>query len=82
MTALAKGAAPTFDGLKIAQLDPNDARSVSGWRIENFVADEVLRCREGKRFDGVDDEVLTGLLYRRNAPIAAAITMTVDIGGN
>ena len=52
-----------------------------GWRTENFIADEVLRCREGKIFDEVDDPNLSNLLYRRSAPIAAAVTITIDLGG-
>lgn len=72
--------APTFDGLTTSQLDTNDAESAHGWRIENFVADEVLRCRQGQRFDSTTDEKLSDLLYRRSAPIAAAIMMTIDAG--
>ncbi len=70
LTSLSAGNVPTFDGLAVSQ----------GWRIEAFVADEVLRCREGRRFDAVDDVRLGNLLYRRTAPIAAAITLTIDVG--
>ena len=76
------GTAPSFDGLTTSQLHPGDALSAHGWRIEHFMADEVLRCRQGRRFDSVDDERLSDLLYRRTAPIAAAITITIDVGGN
>jgi hypothetical protein len=82
LDSLTVGTAPTFDGLTTSQLDPGDALSVHGWRIEHFMADEVLRCRQGRRFDSVDDERLSDLLYRRTAPIAAAITITIDVGGN
>jgi hypothetical protein len=80
VAALDTGRAPTFDGLTTSQLYPNDGASAHGWRIENFVADEVLRCRQGRRFESATDERLSDLLYRRSAPIAAAITMTIDIG--
>jgi hypothetical protein len=80
LASLNVGRSPTFDGLTTSQVDPDDAESSHGWRIENFVADEVLRCRQGRRFDSVIDERLSDLLYRRSAPIAAAITMTIDIG--
>ncbi|WP_186052927.1 hypothetical protein [Burkholderia gladioli] len=80
LASLDAGRAPTFDGLTTSQLDPTDAASEHGWRIENFVADEVLRCRQGRRFDSVTDERLSNLLYRRSAPIAAAITITIDVG--
>lgn len=80
LASLDAGRAPTFDGLTTSQLDPTDAASEHGWRIENFMADEVLRCRQGRRFDSTTDERLSDLLYRRSAPIAAAITMTIDVG--
>jgi hypothetical protein len=80
LASLNVGSAPTFDRLTTSQVDPNDVESSHGWRIESFVADEVLRCRQGRRFDSVVDERLSGLLYRRSAPIAAAITMTIDVG--
>lgn len=80
LASLEVGRAPTFDGLTTSQTHSNDAEASYGWRIENFVADEVLRCRQGRRFDSVTDERLSDLLYRRSAPIAAAITMTIDVG--
>lgn len=59
----------------------DDAFSASGWRLETFVADEVLRCRQGALFDGSADENLEYLFYRRSAPIQAAIAITIDIAG-
>ena len=53
-----------------------------GWRLERFVADEVLRCREGRLFDDTTDPNLRALFYARSAPITAAIVMTVDIDGD
>jgi hypothetical protein len=82
LATLGVGKAPTFDGLATPQLDASDAGSTHGWRIESFVADEVLRCRQGRRFDSMDDEKLADLLYHRSAPIAAAITMTIDVGSS
>lgn len=80
LASLHAGRALAFDGLKGAQHDPADTTSTHGWRIERFVADEVLRCRQGRRFDSVTDERLSGLLYGRSAPIAAAIVITIDVG--
>ncbi len=56
-----------------------DPYAVHGWRLETFIADEVMRCREGRLFEDTQDETLANLLYRRTAPIAAAIVMTVDL---
>ncbi len=78
---LSDGQAPTLDSLSARQIDPNDPLSIYGWRLEHFVADEVLKCRQGRLFEDADDENLRRLLYARSAPIQAAITITVDIGG-
>lgn len=59
-----------------------DPFAVHGWRLETFVADEVMRCREGRLFEDAQDEILSSLLYRRSAPITAAIVMTVDLPEN
>lgn len=74
------GATPSFSEMR----NPNrqskfDPFAVHGWRLESFVADEVMRCREGRLFEDAQDEVLAGLLYRRSAPITAAVVMTVDL---
>lgn len=56
-----------------------DPFAVHGWRLETFVADEVMRCHEGRLFEDAQDEILANLLYRRSAPITAAIVMTIDL---
>lgn len=57
----------------------SDEHSRFGWTLEDFVADEVLSCREGKLFDGTDDANLERLFYERTAPISSAISITIDI---
>jgi hypothetical protein len=82
LSTLAEGQRPSFGALSGEQLfDEGDARSAAGWRLERFVADEVLRCRRGRIFDDLQDPRLRALLYEREAPIAAAITITIDFGG-
>lgn len=49
-----------------------------GWRLEDFVADEWLGCREGDRFQSVQDEPITRLFNRRSGPIAAAISLRLE----
>jgi hypothetical protein len=74
------GTTPTFG--KMVNIDRKstfDPFAVHGWRLENFIADEVMRCREGRIFDGSQDEALEGLLYRRSAPITSAIVVTIDL---
>jgi hypothetical protein len=80
---LKKGQSPSVDDVAAAlPYFPADHQSTLGWRLENFVADEILRCRQGRIFDDRTDPNLRALLYERSAPIAAAITITVDIGGD
>ena len=73
------GQPPSFDDLTFSAFDADDPTSTHGWRVERFVADEVLRCRQGILFDGGADERLQGLLYGRGAPITSAITITIDL---
>lgn len=50
-----------------------------GWRLEAFVADELLRCRQGRLFERPDDIDLYSLLYERAAPIASLIQISIDL---
>jgi hypothetical protein len=50
-----------------------------GWRLEAFVADEVLRCREGRLFERDRDADLHSLLYERTAPIASLVQISIDL---
>lgn len=82
LATLPTGAAPNFGGLKDAASSAfSDPFAASGWRLENFVADEVLRCRQGALFDGSADMNLERLFYARSAPIMAAIAITIEVGG-
>jgi hypothetical protein len=49
-----------------------------GWRLEDFVCDELLACREGDRFDSPNDYKIERLFYRRTGAIAAAISVTIE----
>jgi len=52
-----------------------------GWRLEEFVCDELLACREGDRFNSPDDSKIQRLFYRRTGAIAAAISITIEAPG-
>lgn len=83
MGALDAGTAPSFDRLKAAGGPAaSDQFAASGWRLEHFIADEVLKCRQGVLFDGSADENLEYLFYRRSAPIQAVIAVTIDVQGD
>lgn len=83
VAGLMEGQHPSFAGLCLKEpLDPTDPESRHGWRLEHFVADEVLRCRQGRLYDNAMDPNLDALLYRRGAPITAAISITIDLGAD
>ncbi|MEW5688183.1 MAG: hypothetical protein AB1942_24965 [Pseudomonadota bacterium] len=83
LEALPEGRSPSFKGLVQAQpLDAGDPASIHGWRLERFVADEVLRCRQGRLYDRTMHPSLYDLLYARGAPITAAIAITIDFGAD
>jgi hypothetical protein len=51
-----------------------------GWRLQEFVRDEVLTCREGYVSDHPQvDEGLNRVFTQRGAPIAAAIRIDIDL---
>lgn len=55
-----------------------DISDIGPWPIQNFVADELLGCREGYRAQGPEDPELFQIFNRRAGPIAAAIAITID----
>jgi hypothetical protein len=50
-----------------------------GWRLEHFMADLLLGCREGRRFGNTDRGALEALFYRRSGPISATIAITIEV---
>ena len=86
LETLAPGKSPTFGGLSGFESEAprpagDDPFAGAGWRLENFVADEVLRCRQGALFDAATNPDLRSLFYERTAPIAAAIAINIEVGG-
>jgi hypothetical protein len=72
--------------LRVISLRCNDlsafgAKRTLACRLETFVADEVLNCREGRLFEKSEDEDLYALLYQRHAPISSMIMITIDLPG-
>jgi hypothetical protein len=50
-----------------------------GWRLEYFMADLLLGCKAGRRFQSNDEVPIRELFYRRSGPISAAIAVTVEM---
>lgn len=79
LAKLTPGKSPTFQQLRSKKTrSPSGSYSQHGWRLEHFVVDEVMRCREGRVYENAQDENLSALLYGRSAPITAAIAITID----
>jgi hypothetical protein len=54
----------------------------SNWRLESWVADLVLQCKQGRRFDGNIQDEISMLLERRSGPIGAAIAISIALPGD
>jgi hypothetical protein len=72
------GYSPAYSDLRDGLGQPFTSENTVGWTLENFVADLLIECEEGYIAKGVEDEGLNYVLYRRVAPIAAAIAITLD----
>jgi hypothetical protein len=81
VASLVAGKSPSLSDLAGEEFSEKSSGKI-GFRIEDFVADEVLACREGKLFESTTDQNLERLLYERSAPITAAISITIDIGSD
>lgn len=74
------GRTPQFRELVVVEPPTSvDQYRDHGWRLESFVADEVLRCRHGRLFERDHDSDLHALLYERTAPIASLIQISIDL---
>lgn len=69
------GHSPTFG--EVASLCGQAAAHLHGWRLEYFVADLLLRCKEGHLFQNMNQDI-ESLFYRRSGPIAAAMSITIE----
>jgi hypothetical protein len=67
------GRSPSLDDLAAAQVPDG-----YGWRLEAFISEELLSCREGNAFSSTSDDAIDGLFYRRSGAIAAAIGITIE----
>jgi hypothetical protein len=80
LSRMSTGQRPRFSDLvRATPAASSDPFGQHGWRLEDFVADEVMKCREGRLFERLQDEDLHRLLSTRSAPISAAIVVTIDL---
>ena len=54
--------------------------NIPPWALEYFVADLVLKCKEGyvAGVNPMEDDALFTVFNRRSGPISAAIAITID----
>ncbi len=71
-----KPSVPSFDDLKVAV--SKSRPHAHGWRLEHFMSNLLLKCKEGKVFDRPDEGSMFALFNRRSGPIAAAVAVTVE----
>ncbi|MBC5786373.1 hypothetical protein H8N03_25775 [Ramlibacter sp. USB13] len=76
LSTQANGYSPSFKDIAGAfkSQPPGDA----GWRVENFISNLLLKCKEGTLFESLDQENIFNLFNRRSGPIAAAVAVTVE----
>ena len=55
-----------------------EAALLNRWRLDYFVADLVLSCKEGKVLTADDKEPIANLFSRRSGPISAAIAIAIE----
>jgi len=72
LDALKKGQSPTLKAIM-------DGGAASKWRLEEWVADHLLTCKVGQRFDESTQDIVASLLERRTGPIGAAIAVSIAL---
>lgn len=49
-----------------------------GWTLEDFIANELVECREGDVYESESEMRIRNLFFRRSGAIAAAISVMVE----
>lgn len=56
-----------------------EVEHTAGWRLEYFVADLMLGCKEGYIDDSPNFKSLQEIMSRKSSPISAALSITIDL---
>jgi hypothetical protein len=73
LKTLNKGHSPTIKAIM------EGGGAASRWRLEEWVADHLLTCKVGQRFDKSMEDQVYMLLERRSGPIGAAIAVSIAL---
>lgn len=74
LSRLPKGLSPTFSRV-------TEAAKSSNWRLEEWAADLLLRCKVGQEFGLDRADVIGNLIERRSGPIGAVVATSVALPG-
>jgi hypothetical protein len=75
-----KGYSPNYGELKYTLDVPfNEVANEGGWRLEDFIADQLITCKEGYIVKDEEDINLFRVFNRRSGPIASAFSITFDM---
>lgn len=80
LSGKSKGYSPTFDD--VTGLVGKSKTHMHGWRVEHFVTNLLMKCKEGQLFEGLEQDNVFALFNRRSGPIAAAVAVTVEQFGD
>jgi len=58
------------------------ASESNGYRLENFIADQLLKCKEGLLFSDLEDGDIYALFNRRSGSIYSALSITIERNGD
>jgi len=75
-----KNHAPSYGELKyLLEKEHIEEVHTAGWRLEYFVVDLFMACKEGLKDDSPNFATLYELLSYKSRPISAALSITVDL---
>ena len=72
LDTMKKGQSPTLKAIA-------DGGAATNWRLEAWVADHLLVCKVGQRFEESMQDKVSMLLERRTGPIGAAIAVSIAL---
>jgi len=72
------GTHPNYGDLRGLPQPFSSGSHLAGWRVEHFVAGEVLKCRQGHVATEHDRQSLGQVFFGRSTPIASAISITIE----
>ena len=76
LASKSKGHSPTFN--EVVHSMNTHAHGSAGWRLEHFISNLLLKCKQGNLFENLDQENIFALFNRRSGPIAAAVAVTIE----